>query len=100
MPPPNAPRSIGIALLGCGVVGGGVAKILAEQRELLARRTGLSFDLRHIVVRDAGKKRAGPMPLPFSTDAAAAIDDPKVQVVIELVGGTDLAAQYVERALR
>ena len=100
MSPTTSTGSLGIALLGCGVVGGGVARILTEEREMLARRTGLHFDLRHIVVRDPGKRMGHKMPVPFTTDAAAAIDDPGVNVVIELMGGTELAAEYVQRALR
>src|SRR5688572_21173323 len=92
-------RSIGVTLLGCGVVGGGVVNILTQQRDLLRRRTGLTFDIRHIVVRDAGKHR-GALPVPLTTDADAAIDDPKSQVVIELIGGTTVAATLIERALR
>jgi homoserine dehydrogenase len=92
-------RSIGVTLLGCGVVGGGVVNILTQQRELLRQRTGLTFDIRHIVVRDAGKHR-GDLPVPLTTDPNAAIDDPKVDVVIELVGGTSAAATYIERALK
>jgi homoserine dehydrogenase len=93
---------IGISLLGCGVVGSGVVRLLAEQRELLERRTGLRFDLRHVVVKDPQKHRADPQHrgLPLSADAGAAIDDPRVSIVIETVGGTAAAAQYVERALR
>jgi homoserine dehydrogenase len=91
---------IGISLLGCGVVGSGVVRILAEQRELLERRTGLRFDLRHVVVRDPGAYAAKHPGLPYSADANAAIDDPRVSVVIETVGGTTAAAGYVERALR
>jgi homoserine dehydrogenase len=94
-----AERTIGIALLGCGIVGSGVARILSEQRELIARRTGLAFDIRHVVVRDPAKQRAGVGRLPISTDAAAAIDDPAVQIVVELIGGTGVAAEYVQRAL-
>src|SRR5436190_24343857 len=60
-----AERTIGIALLGCGVVGGGVVRILTEQRDLIARRTGLIFDVRHVVVRDAGKARAAAGNLPL-----------------------------------
>jgi homoserine dehydrogenase len=93
-----AERSIGIALLGCGVVGGGVARILADQRELIARRTGLAFDVRHVVVRDPAKTR-GAGKLPVTTDPAKAIDDPAVQIVVELVGGTGAAGDYVRRAL-
>src|SRR5947207_6431544 len=94
-----AERSVGVCLLGCGIVGGGVARILSEQRDLIARRTGLRFDIRHVVVRDPAKERNGAGKLPFSTDPHAAIDDPKVQVVIELIGGTTLAAELVQRAL-
>jgi homoserine dehydrogenase len=92
-------KTIGIALLGCGIVGGGVASILLDQRELLRQRTGLTFELRHVVVRDPqkGDRRAG---LPISTDAMAAIADPKVDIVVELMGGTTTASEYIQAALR
>lgn len=92
-------RNVGIALLGCGIVGGGVASILLEQKDLLRQRTGLSFDLRHVVVRDLNKpeRRGG---LPLTTDAAAAINDARVDVVLELVGGTSVAGEYIQSALR
>jgi homoserine dehydrogenase len=91
--------SIGICVLGSGIVGGGVIKILREQAELLKRRTGLAFDLRHVVVRDP-KKYADLGNLPLTTNADAAIDDPKVKIVIELIGGTTTAFTLVERALK
>jgi homoserine dehydrogenase len=91
-------RSIGITLLGCGIVGGGVAKILTEQREMLRRRTGLTFDIRHVVVRDAGKSRAGNFKV--STDFKAAIEAKDTDIVIELVGGTGVAKTAVETALK
>jgi homoserine dehydrogenase len=53
--------SIGICLLGCGVVGGGVVRLLREQQDLLARRAGVRFDIRHVVVRDPAK-HAAPTP--------------------------------------
>jgi len=92
-------RSVGVALLGCGVVGMGVVSILRHQRELLRQRSGIVFDVRYVVVRDAGKHR-GDLPLPLTTDAAKAIADPSVDVVIELIGGTGVAGQLVEQALR
>jgi homoserine dehydrogenase len=97
--------SIGLCLLGCGVVGGGVVKILRDQADLLFRRTGLRFDLRHVVVRDPGRhaaaaRDAGDPALPLTADAAAAIDDPAVKIVIEVMGGQDPAGCYVERALK
>ncbi len=91
-------RTVGISLLGCGVVGGGVVKILREQRDLLRQRTGLDFDLRHVVVRDTSNPRRADLPL--TTDAAAALNDPQTQIVVELIGGTAAAGDYVQQALR
>jgi len=90
---------IGITLLGCGVVGAGVASMLNTQREMLRARTGLTFDIRHVVVRDPAKHRERAAIFPVTTDAHRAIDDPKVQIIIELIGG-DAALPLIERALR
>jgi homoserine dehydrogenase len=90
----------GICLLGCGVVGGGVVKILTEQRDLLADRTGQRFDIRHVVVRDPKKYAASCGNLPLTTNANGAIDDPATKIVVELIGGTGLAGELIERALR
>ena len=46
-----AEKTIGVTLLGCGIVGGGVANILMKQRDLLHQRTGIDFVLRHVVVK-------------------------------------------------
>lgn len=94
----------GICLLGHGVVGAGVVRILAEQRELLAGRTGQRFDIRHVVVRDPVRHAGGGAEtrhgkLPLTADAHAAIDDPRTQIVVELIGGTTYAATLIERAL-
>ncbi len=93
-----ADQSISISLLGHGVVGSGVIKILAEQHDLLRRRTGLSFDIRHTVVRDPAKH--GGTQINSTTDWKAAIDDPAVKIVVELMGGTTVAGDAVERALK
>ena len=59
---------IGISLLGCGVVGSGVVRLLTEQRDLLERRTALRFELRHVVVRDPARSGAPKRDLPYTTD--------------------------------
>jgi homoserine dehydrogenase len=92
-------KTIGITLLGCGAVGSGVVRILTEQRDLLRKRTGLTFEIRHVVVRDMAKKR-GVSHGPLTTDAEKAIDDPEVSIVVELIGGTSKAASHIERALK
>jgi homoserine dehydrogenase len=92
--------STGICLLGCGIVGGGVVKILTGEAQLLQQRIGVRFDIRHVVVRDPAKHAGAHPNLPLTTDAHAAIDDPKVQIVVELMGGTTAAGALVERALK
>ena len=96
-------QTIGVCLLGCGVVGTGVVKILTDQAELLYRRTGIRFDLRQVVVLDPAVQIAAHpehKSLPLTTDYNAAVDDPKVQIVIELFGGTTHAGALIERALK
>ena len=93
-------KSIGLCVLGSGIVGSGVVKILSEQAELLAWRTGVRFELRHVVVRDVKKHRGQFPELAFTGDAEAAIDDPRSQIVVELMGGTTRAAELFERSLR
>jgi homoserine dehydrogenase len=93
-------ESLNIALLGCGTVGSGVAKMLLEQREWIAERAGRPLHLRRIVVRDPTKSR--PVPLPretVSTDISTAINDPSIQIVVELIGGTDVARTAILAAL-
>ncbi|HZZ43366.1 MAG TPA: homoserine dehydrogenase [Tepidisphaeraceae bacterium] len=92
-------RSFGVTLLGCGIVGGGVTSILLNQHDLLQKRTGIDFRLQHVVVKDREAYPPDHEKLPMSTDAMAAIDDPKTNVVIELIGGTGVAYEFVKRAL-
>jgi homoserine dehydrogenase len=91
--------TIGVAVLGCGTVGGGVAALLMSQRKLIRQRTGLDIALLHVAERDI-TKHAGLPGAPFCTDAEAAIDDPRTGIIVELIGGTGAAATLIERALR
>src|SRR6266487_2233997 len=93
-------RTIGVTLLGCGIVGGGVANILLKQRELLRLRTGIDLVLHQVVVKSREEYPPNHAELPMSLDANTAIDDPAGDVVIELIGGTGVAGMFVERALR
>lgn len=91
---------LGIALIGCGTVGGGVAKILLEHRERLLGRAGRPLALKRVVVRDPKKPRPAEIPAGIiGTDLAAAIHDPAIHVVVELIGGTTTAKKVVLDAL-
>ncbi|MCU0704081.1 MAG: homoserine dehydrogenase [Fimbriiglobus sp.] len=91
---------LGVAVIGCGTVGTGVVKILTEQSGRLEQRSGRSIQLRRVVVRDPAKARGVTLPSGIlGTDVAAAVRDPSVHVVIELMGGTTTAKQVVLDAL-
>ena len=87
---------LGIALIGCGTVGGGVARLLLEQPERLAARAGRPLVLRRVVVRDLAKSRPPFLPRELvTTDLQSVLRDPSVQVGVELVGGVDWAKDAV-----
>lgn len=91
---------VGVALLGCGTVGGGVALELLRRQDAIAARGGQRYVLLGIAVRSREKARpAGLERKLFVDDAAALVDDPRVGLVIECIGGTEVARDLVRRAL-
>lgn len=92
---------LGIALIGCGTVGTGVAKILTEHADRIASRAGgRPIAVRRVVVRDSAKPRDVALPPEIiTTDWREAVADPNVQIVVELIGGTTVARQIVLAAL-
>src|SRR5215470_17292753 len=87
---------LGIALVGCGTVGGGVARLLLEHAPRMTTRAGRPLVLRRVVVRDLGKPRAVSLPRELlSTDLRSVLADPAIAVAVELVGGTDWARRAV-----
>ncbi len=77
--------TVGIALLGRGTVGGGVAELLSTRRAYLERRAGTAYKFLGIADR--------------RTDPLALIDDARVDLVIEAIGGTGIALECIERSL-
>ena len=93
-------KQIGVAILGFGTVGAGVAKGLLENGALLRERTGLDIALRRVADLDTTTDRGVALPPGvLGPDAAAAIADPAVDIVVELIGGTGVAKKFVRAAL-
>jgi homoserine dehydrogenase len=90
---------LNIALVGGGTVGGGVAQILLEHPDRIAHRAARPVHLKRVVVRDGNKPRPTIPKELISTDIAAALHDPQVHVIVELIGGTGIAKQVVLDAL-
>jgi len=97
---PSAVSRWGVALVGCGTVGGGTAGILTTSADELEHRTGSSFPLRAVVDKDFSHARSlGLDEALFRGSLDDALGDPQVKVVIELAGGTGFAKSVVEKAL-
>ena len=93
----------GIGLAGFGTVGSGVWKILKENGGLITSRTQdtVQLEIRKIAVRDLSKARDADAPADlFTTNLLDVVNDPAVDVVVELIGGTDAAYDLVEAALK
>ncbi|WP_418276260.1 homoserine dehydrogenase [Isoptericola jiangsuensis] len=90
-------RVLRVALLGCGVVGTQVARILLDQTGDLAARAGATLELAGIAVRDTSRVRDG-IPADLLTDDAEALVD-GADLVIELMGGIEPARSLILRAI-
>ncbi|MEO5778566.1 homoserine dehydrogenase [Arthrobacter sp. PAMC25284] len=92
-------RTLKVALLGCGNVGAQVARILLEDAEALASRTGARLELTGIAVRNLDTKRDVELPQElFTTDAESLVKD--ADLVVELMGGIEPARSLILSALR
>jgi len=93
-------KDIGVALLGLGVVGSCVADVLLDKADKLAEQVGASLILKKVLERNTGKRHsARPDPQTLTDRAEDAIDDPEVDIVIELLGGEHPALEYITRAI-
>jgi homoserine dehydrogenase len=93
-------NQIGIGLAGLGTVGAGVFKHLRNNRTLLTERLGLELVVRKVVVRDISKTRDVQVPDEMLTTRwEDLIEDDAIQIVVELMGGTEPALSFVLRAI-
>jgi homoserine dehydrogenase len=96
----NTGHRVGVGMIGMGVVGGGVARILQDRADHFRSARGIDLQLRRVAVRDVAKPRS--MKLADGVlvdDARLVIDDPEVDVVIEVMGGIQPAHGLCLRAL-
>src|SRR5687768_10498900 len=93
-------QQVNVGIIGAGTVGGGVYQAIQRNGGLMASRLGVRFELVKIAARNLRKKRAVPMPKNLLTnDWRSVVDDPRVQIVVELMGGTTTAREVTLRAL-
>lgn len=94
-------RIIRIGLLGFGVVGQGVWKNIEKNRQALEFRLGAQLDITQVVVKNASKQREVAVPAEcYSTDPSRVVDNPEIDIVCEMMGGTGEALELTRRALK
>jgi len=93
-------ESIKVGLLGLGTVGSGTFAVLRRNQEEIRRRAGRGIEITRIAVRDVARAKAivGDA-AQVGADPFALVDDPELDIIVETIGGTDLARQLVLRAL-
>lgn len=94
-------KPVTIGILGLGTVGGGTATVLKRNAAEIARRAGRSIELVAASVRDINKKRSIELDnVKLTIDSNEIVDDPDIDIILELIGGTGLAKELVLRAIK
>lgn len=90
-----------ISLAGYGTVATGLAQLLEENQDWIRQRIGRGIHIKHILVRDPAKPRAFPVPAgaALSADPASILNDPEVEVLVELMGGIEQPGRLISQAL-
>ncbi|HEU4622460.1 MAG TPA: homoserine dehydrogenase [Burkholderiaceae bacterium] len=93
-------KPIRIGLLGLGTVGGGTFKVLQRNQEEITRRAGRGIEIKTIAVRNLARARqlVGNTAT-VTTDPLQVVNDPDIEIVVELIGGYELTKDLVLRAI-
>ena len=88
--------TIGVGVLGAGTVGGTLISRLVDEHAAIEAKTGLDLRVKRVAVRDLDKLRSFTVADGVVTyDRMSVIDDPEIDLVVELMGGRDLAGQMI-----
>jgi homoserine dehydrogenase len=91
---------IGVGIIGFGTVGAGTAKVLLDNAALIRRRVGVPVELVRIADLDITRDRGlSLIPGVLTTDAKQVLNDPDVDIIIELIGGYDTAKRVILDAI-
>ncbi len=94
-------NEISIGLLGLGTVGSGVATILQQHQQDLRHKLGVEVAIRKVLIKDLNKERLSSLdPSVFCTDIHELLNDPSLDIIVEVMGGIDGAKNAIEAALK
>lgn len=95
----SAGKPVRIGMLGCGVVGSEVARLLLADTEELSTRAGVNIELARIAVRTI-KDYPGINPALFTTDPFSIVNDPDIDLIVEVMGGIEPANELAHLAIK
>jgi homoserine dehydrogenase len=96
----NGKAAVGVGLIGFGTIGTGVVKVLAGNADVISQRLGFDLKLVRIADLDLDTDRGVDLDgIRFDADAQGLLSDPEVDIVIELVGGYDIAKKFILGAI-
>ena len=91
---------VNVGIIGFGTVGSGTVEILLENRDIITSRVGTQVIIKKIADLDISRDRGIALePGLLTTEAMDVIDDPEIQIVAELMGGTKKAKDYILKAM-
>jgi len=93
-------RPVEVGIIGFGTVGAGAFEVLTRNREIVRSRVGSEIIVKRIADLDVDSDRGIPVDRALlTTEAMDVIEDPEVDVVVELIGGLDKAREYILAAM-
>ncbi|MBW2434635.1 MAG: homoserine dehydrogenase [Deltaproteobacteria bacterium] len=93
-------KEIQVGLLGCGTVGTGVVKLLIENSSVITQRLGAVLNLKRIADIDIETDRGIQFPEGvLTTDAHAVVNDPEIDIIVEMIGGEGIARELILKAI-
>ncbi len=95
----NEKDNINIAILGAGTVGGGVYKLINQKQDEIRNRTGANITVKKVLVRNTAKERPEYDKNVLTSDWNEIVNDPEIEVIVELMGGIEPARTYIIDAL-
>jgi homoserine dehydrogenase len=93
-------KTINVGLLGCGTVGTGVAKLLIDSGHVIGARLGATLNLKRVADLDTQKDRDIQFEKDvLTTDSVAVVNDPDIDIIIEMIGGEGIAKELILKAI-
>ena len=97
---PQSPSVVRIGLLGCGKVGAALVQLVERQADVIEARTGVRLQISRVAVRNISRDREVELPEGVLTrDAHSVVNDPTVDVIVEVMGGIEPARELIAAAI-